>query len=134
MKMMIKRVALPMIVAMSGFTGLPAHAVDPDMLGNGAPTVQFFVQPVVECNDITGANFQPATGGGVLVVSLNAGGLFAGVGFQPRDVILAVEGQPTNDVVNFCSLITSNKGNIVQLIIKDVNTGVFVNIDVVIPA
>jgi C-terminal processing protease CtpA/Prc len=129
---MMKRIVLATLVGMSTVIGPSAYAVDPDMVGD-QQVQAFFLQPVVECNDITGANFQPATGGGVKITSLDAGGLFSGVGFQVGDVILAVDGQPTNDAVSFCSQITSNKGNTVTLIVKDVNTGSFVVIKVQIP-
>jgi S1-C subfamily serine protease len=129
---MMKRIVLSTIVGMSTVIGPSVYAMDLNVARDHSLTPEFAL-PVVECNDITGANFQPATGGGVKITSLDAGGLFRGVGFEVGDGILAIDGQPTNDAVSFCSAITSNTGKTVSLIVKDINTGSFGVISLAIP-
>lgn len=134
----VKCLTFLIIIVMSVFIGLPAQAVESDIQ---APSGTSLVVPEVnECNEITGANFQPAASGGAEIVSLDTGGLFEGVGLQVKDVILAVKPLSTgvfistNDAVSFCKLIVDNKGKTVQLLVKDINSGNLVTIDVAIPS
>jgi S1-C subfamily serine protease len=129
---MMKRIVLTTIVAVSTVIGPSAYALDSSVM-EGDPPHHVALQ-VTECNPITGANVQSASGGGVKIISLDAGGLFASVGLQIGDVILSVDGQQTNDTLSFCTEITSNKVKTVQLIVKDVNTGSYVVMNIAIPA
>lgn len=130
----MKRISFSLVVAMLSFIiGLPASRVaqgqeTQGQLGNVKPefapgTITPLPGQAQSCDQTTGANVQAAANGnGVEIIALTAGGLFNSVGFQQGDIIQSINGAATNDTVTFCNLINSNRGKIITIIVKDVNT------------